>query len=77
MATLTRKFWFRVIKDFTNHQSVFKLHIKTLQAFFLHPNFIKYPGEAELAFRLEDCVNFLIEYENRHCIQAHEVKTVL
>ena len=70
-------FGLEILKDFTNHQSVFKLHIKTLQVFFLHPTFIKYPGQAELAFRLEDCVDFLIEHENRHWIQAHEVKTVL
>jgi uncharacterized damage-inducible protein DinB len=66
-----------ILKDFTNHQSSFKLHIKALQAFFLNPTFIKYPGEAVLAFRLEDCVDFLIEHENRHWTQAHEVKQVL
>ena len=70
-------FGLEIFKEFTNHQSSFKLHIKALHAFFLHPTFIKYPGEAELAFRLEDCIDFLIEHENRHWIQAHEVKQVL
>jgi hypothetical protein len=64
----------KILKDFTNHQSVFKIHIKSLQAFFLQTTFIKYPGETELAFRLEDCIDFLIEHENRHWIQANEVK---
>jgi uncharacterized damage-inducible protein DinB len=67
-------FGLEILKDFTNHQSIFKMHIEALQAFFPHPTFIKYPGEAELTFRLEDCINFLIEHENRHWTQAHEVK---
>lgn len=64
----------KILKDFTNHQSVFISHIKSLRAFFLQPTFIKYPGETALAFRLEDCIDFLIEHENRHWTQAHEVK---
>ncbi len=64
----------RILEDFKNHQSVFKIHIKSLQPFLLQTTFIKYPGETELAFRLEDCIDFLIEHENRHWLQANKVK---
>jgi hypothetical protein len=70
-------FSLKIVDDFINHQSVFKLHIVELQAFFLTPTFIKYPGESALVFRLQDCIDFLIEHENRHWIQAHEVNTIV
>lgn len=65
-----------ILEDFANHQAVFKIHIQELWPFFLRPTFIKYPGESTLAFKLEDCINFLIEHENRHWKQAYEVKPV-
>lgn len=66
-------FELRILSDFTDHQSVFKNHIVELQEFYSQPTYIKYPGETELVFRLEDCIDFLIEHENRHWIQAYEV----
>lgn len=64
----------KIVQDFIHHQSVFKTHIQSLQPFLSPTSFIKYPGEAALVFRLEDCINFLIEHENRHWIQANKVK---
>ncbi|MBX2944722.1 MAG: DinB family protein [Cyclobacteriaceae bacterium] len=63
----------RILSDFSDHQSVFKNHIVGLQNFYSQSTYIKYPGETELVFRLEDCIDFLIEHENRHWIQANEV----
>jgi len=63
-----------ILADFTNHQSQFKRHIEELKPFLNGESFIKYPGEAELIFKLEDCINFLIEHEHRHWLQAEETK---
>jgi DinB superfamily len=67
------KFDHKILKDFTDHQSEFKKHINEFQGFNLHQTFIKYPGEANLIFRLDECIDFLIEHENRHWIQANDV----
>ncbi|MCB0645473.1 MAG: DinB family protein [Saprospiraceae bacterium] len=67
----------KIWNDFTQHQTEFKLHIKKLESFFFQKTYIKYPGEAELYFLLEDCIDFLIEHERRHWQQAMEVKSVL
>ncbi|MBX2963171.1 MAG: DinB family protein [Cyclobacteriaceae bacterium] len=63
----------KLLVDFNGLQSAFKVHIAELQEFFSHPTYIKYPGETELVFRLEDCIDFLIEHENRHWVQSNEV----
>lgn len=63
----------KLLRDFIDHQLVFKKHTEELQKFFSQSTYIKYPGETELVFRLEDCIDFLIEHENRHWIQANEV----
>ncbi|HEV3224264.1 MAG TPA: DinB family protein [Puia sp.] len=68
---------FKILKIFRDHQSVFKIHIKELQEFNLNQTFVKYPGDTNLIFSLDECINFLIEHENRHWIQANEVKHVL
>lgn len=60
-----------------DHQLVFKTHIKILQPVLQQTTLIKYPRETELVFRLEDCIDFLIEHEHRHLIQANEVKNHL
>ena len=69
------KYSSKILKHFTHHQSDFKIHLKKLESFFLSTTFIKYPGETALYFQLEDCIDFLIEHEKRHWIQASEVKT--
>lgn len=68
------EFSLEILPDFVNHQLDFKKHIDDLQIFFTREAFINYPGETELIFRLEDCIDFLIAHENRHWIQAEEVK---
>src|SRR5205814_5981790 len=68
------EFGLKVLTEFTNHQLDFKNHIEELQIFLTRETFIKYPGETELIFRLEDCIDFLILHENRHWVQAEEVK---
>jgi hypothetical protein len=64
----------KILTEFENNQLDFKNHIEELQTFFTRETFIKYPGETELIFRLEDCIEFLILHENRHWVQAEEVK---
>ncbi len=63
-----------ILKRFTEHQAAFKNHIKGLQEFNRENTYIRYPGETDLVFRLDDCIDFLIEHENRHWVQANEVK---
>lgn len=69
-----KEFDLKIFEDFTSHQSDFKTHIEQLQPFFTQETFIKYPGETELLFKLEDCIDFLITHEKRHLLQAEEVK---
>lgn len=71
---LLEEFSLEILPDFVNHQLDFKKHLDDLQVFFIRETFIKYPGETELIFKLEDCIDFLIAHENRHWIQAEEVK---
>ena len=68
------EFSLEILSAFVHHQLDFKKHIEELQIFFTRETFIKYPGETELIFRLDDCIDFLIAHENRHWIQAEEVK---
>ena len=66
-----------IMSDFINHQQHFKSHIAELKPFITGEVFIKYPGESDLIFILDDCVDFLIQHEHRHCIQAMENKRAL
>ena len=51
----------------------FKTLIENLGDLPLTNTYIKYPGHFDLIFKLDDCINFLIEHENRHWNQAIEI----
>ena len=59
-----------ILLDFEESQREFKKHITGFSNLSLASTFIKYPGHADFIFKLEDCINFLIEHENRHWNQA-------
>ncbi|HEX9827754.1 MAG TPA: DinB family protein [Flavobacteriaceae bacterium] len=62
-----------VIQDFEESQFEFKKLIENFEASIMSDTFIKYPGHLDLVFKLDDCISFLIEHENRHLNQAFEI----
>ena len=62
-----------VLHDFEESQLEFKKHIESFEGFPLTGTFIKYPGHADFIFKLDDCINFLIEHESRHWNQAAKI----
>jgi hypothetical protein len=62
-----------ILRDFEKHQLDFKNHIETFNDFPVQNTFIRYPGHADLIFKLGDCINFLIDHEDRHWNQAYEI----
>ena len=62
-----------IIHDFEKSQMEFKTLIENLGDLPLTNTYIKYPGHFDLIFKLDDCINFLIEHENRHWNQAIEI----
>lgn len=59
-----------IISDFEESQSEFKKLVASLP---VTATFIKYPGHFDLIFKLEDCIDFLLEHEKRHYNQALEI----
>jgi DinB superfamily len=66
-----------ILRDFEKHQLDFKHHIEGFKDFSIQTTFIKYPGHANLIFKLDDCLNMLIDHENRHWNQANEIVKLL
>lgn len=62
-----------ILLDFEKSQFEFKKHIESFDHLPLANTFIKYPGHLDLIFMLDDCINFLIEHENRHWNQAVKI----
>ncbi|PRX54279.1 DinB family protein [Flagellimonas meridianipacifica] len=62
-----------ILRDFEESQLQFKNHIKGFEDLLLSETFIRYPGHLDLLFKLDDCIEFLIEHENRHWNQVVEI----
>ena len=62
-----------ILHDFEESQLEFKKHIEGFDDLPLTNTFIKYPGHADFIFKLDDCISFLIEHENRHWNQAVKI----
>ena len=62
-----------ILQEFEEHQHDFKNHVDAFTDVLMENAFIKYPGHAALIFKLSDCINFLIDHENRHWNQANEI----
>ena len=62
-----------IIYDFEESQLVFKKLIKGFDGTTLTKTFIKYPGHLDFILKLDDCIDLLIEHENRHLKQAVEL----
>ena len=62
-----------ILREFERCQFNFKNHIVSFKNFPIDRTYIKYPGHADLIFKLDDCINFLIDHENRHWNQAYEI----
>jgi hypothetical protein len=62
-----------ILREFERCQLNFKNHIVSFKDFPMDRTYIKYPGYADLIFKLDDCINFLIDHENRHWNQAYEI----
>ena len=61
------------LPDFEQRQHDFKNHINDFEDLPLGETFIGYPGHLDLLFKLDDCIAFLIEHENRHWNQVVEI----
>ncbi len=66
-----------ILRDFEKHQLDFKDHIEGFKDFSMQKTFIRYPGHANSIFKLDDCINLLIDHENRHWNQAYEIVKLL
>ena len=62
-----------ILYDFEESQLVFKKLIKGFDGTALTKTFIKYPGHLDFILKLDDCIDLLIEHENRHLNQAVEI----
>ena len=51
-----------ILQDFEESQFQFKNHIKRFEDLPLSETFIRYPGHLDLLFKLDDCIEFLIEH---------------
>ncbi len=62
-----------ILRDFEESQLQFKNYVKSFEDLPLSETFIRYPGHLDLLFKLDDCIEFLIEHENRHWNQVVEI----
>ena len=62
-----------LLQEFISSQQIFKHHIIAFEKIPTDQTFVKYPGHSNLIFKLDDCINFLIDHEKRHWNQASEI----